>query len=114
MDSQIEFKKLKNFHRVVEDTLKRYPVTRNSDVTLTWYIVYLYYPNEAMEANGRYWTSVRVQSLVREDRVKRARAKIQNEEGKHLPSDPAVRAARKITEEAYRLYLGKNPEMRTV
>lgn len=114
MDNQTELRKLKNFHSVVEDTLKRHPVTRNSDVTLTWYIIYLYYPNEAMEANGRYWVSVRATNMVREDRVKRARAKIQNEQGKYLPDDPAVREARKITEEAYRLYLNKNPELRTV
>lgn len=106
--------KLKNFQRVVEETLAKYPKTRNSDPLLTWHIVHLYYPEFCSEHNGDHWINYQGTQAVREDHVKRVRAHIQNDLEKFLPTDPEVRKQRKISEELWRAYLGKNPEMRTV
>lgn len=104
---------MKNFKKIVEDTLDKYPKTRNSDIMLTWYIMHLYYPEECLEANGRHWISVKAMSLVREDRVKRIRALL-NSAGKYLPDDPEVLRQRQLKEQEVRKELGYNPEMRCV
>lgn len=105
--------KLKNFQKIVEETLKKYPKTRDSDTLLAWYIVHLYYPECCSEHNGDYWINYAGTEAVPEDRVKRIRAKL-NAEEKYISSDPKVRKQRKISEEIWREYLGKNPELRTV
>ncbi len=105
--------KLKNFQKIVEDTLREYPKTRDDDTFLTWHIVHLYRPECCSEHNGDYWINYKGMKLVREDHVKRIRAKL-NAEKKYISSDPKVRKQRKISEEIWREYLGKNPELRTV
>ncbi|NTU69986.1 hypothetical protein HGB13_04180 [bacterium] len=99
--------KLKNFQKIVEDTLREYPKTRDDDTFLTWHIVHLYRPECCSEHNGDYWINYKGMKLVREDHVKRIRAKIQNDDGKYLPTDPKVRKQRKISEETWRNYLAK-------
>lgn len=106
--------KLKNFEKVVENTLDKHPKTRNSDTLLAWYIVHLYYPEYCSEHNNDYWINYQGIEAVREDHVKRVRAHLQNDLKKYLPTDPKVRKQRKISEETWREYLGKNPELRTV
>lgn len=97
--------KLKNFQKVVEETLEKYRETRNDDTLLTWYIIHLYRPECCSEHNGKYWVDYQGMKLVREDQVKRIRAKL-NAEGKYLPFDPAVRRQRKISEQKWLEYLG--------
>jgi len=105
--------KLKNFKKVVEDILDKYPKTRNSDIMLTWYIMHLYYLEETLKHEGRYWISYKAMSLVREDRVKRIRALL-NSAGKYLPTDPEVLRQRQLKEQEVRKDLGYDPELRCV
>ncbi len=99
---------MKNYKKVVEETLKKYSKTRNSDTLLTWYIIHLYYPEETLEHEGKHWITYKAMTLVREDRVKRIRALL-NSAGKYLPDDPEVIRQRKLEEEKVRKDLGFNP-----
>lgn len=108
--------RLKNLHNVVEWTLSRFPETRNDDAVLTTRIWEQYCRDFVMMLpDGKFAVTLdNIKYLPREDNVKRIRAKLQNEKHLYLPTDPQVRARRQISEEDWRTYLGKNPEMRTV
>lgn len=100
---------------MVEYCLENYPETRNSDIKLTNKIWIEFYPEYVHTREGKYCVDlVDLYELPKEDRVKRWRAKYQNEKGIYLPDDPEVRRKREITEEKWRKYLGYNPEMRAV
>lgn len=108
--------RLKNLHNCVEYILKRFPESRNDDAVLTT-ILWEQYCRDVLIplATGGFAVALdNIKYLPREDNVKRIRAKLQNEKHLYLPTDPQVRARRQISEEDWRTYLGKNPEMRTV
>lgn len=79
--------------------LDKYPKTRNDDVDLTLTILWVYLPDEFTKIGEKVFVGTTALRRVREDNVKRVRAKIQNDQGKFLPTDPDVRKKRKITEE---------------
>ncbi len=107
---------LKNLKAKVEFCLSRSSKARNSDVYLTQMIIYKYMPLEVQKIRGKWWFSGRSFYMVREDNVKRIRAKFQNHptNPKYLPDDPKVRKARNINEETWRNFLGYNPELREI
>lgn len=95
---------IERIHKLTEKVLyclEKNPATRNDDALLTINIIQTYLPDEVMDREGRLFISARALLRVREDAVKRIRAKIQNEEGRFLPTSEAVRKARKISEEAW-------------
>lgn len=95
--------------------LEKYPDSRNSDVKLTNAIWVEYYSHKMFRNELNQWCVVisNLYEMPRQDDVRRLRAKIQNEEGKFLPTSPEVIKQRKINEEKYRSMLGYNPELRT-
>ena len=97
---------LKYLKNQVESVLESNDQTRNSDITLTIEIWKAYYPHKVADGtvalNDLY-------DLPREDNVKRIRAKIQNEEGRFLPTNEDIRKKRGISEEKWRKWLGYAP-----
>lgn len=91
----------KTLKAVVLHTLRNIPETRNSDTILTFHIIQKLHPLEVIYDQGKWWISVRGMNAIREDHVKRIRAKIQNEEGLYLPTTEEVRKQRKISEERW-------------
>ena len=70
--------------------MHRYPQTRNSDIELTIRLWKEYYPQRIIKNNKNDQDYVALKDLFdlpREDNIKRVRAKIQNEEGKLLPTE---------------------------
>ena len=99
----------------VRHCLEKSDKAKNSDVHLTQLIMWEYLRAECMRGeDDRMYFSSDAMYMVREDNVKRIRAKLQNEKNLYLPTSEAVRKARRINEEAWRRYLGLNPEMRTI
>jgi len=101
---------IEKIHRLTEKVrycLEKYPEARNDDAVLTLRIIEAYLPDDVrmivVQEGEKPVPFVRYRALirVREDQVKRVRAKIQNEEGRFLPTDERVRKARKISEEAW-------------
>lgn len=103
----MEIAKINLLTEKVRYCLEKYPETRNDDALLTLRIIQAYLPEDvhliAVPDSPKPVAFVRYRALmrVREDNVKRIRAKIQNEEGLFLPTDPKVREKRKINEEAW-------------
>ena len=89
----------------VIDCLTKYPHTRNCDMWLTFAIIWRYLPEEIKTIDNKTFISTDALKLIREDNVKRIRAKL-NSEGKFLPDNPLVRAQRKINEERWLKFLG--------
>lgn len=89
---------------MVERVLEDVPATRNSDITLTIEIWKRYYPDKIITGkSGRQAVLFEhLYTLPREDNVKRYRAKLQNDQLKFLPTDPAVAKQRGINEEVWR------------
>jgi len=85
---------------MVEYCLKAYPETANSDVQLTFRIIHLFYNQHIRIIDGKWWVSCEIQKIIREDHVKRIRAKF-NEEGKYLPTDPEVIKQRRLNEQVW-------------
>jgi hypothetical protein len=98
---------IKRLKREVEDILKSYPETRNSDIALTIMVWKIYYNVD----NKIYLQEL--YSLPSQDNIKRIRAKF-NEKGLYLTELPEVRRKRHQKEEEWRSILGYNPELRTV
>jgi len=108
-------KSIKELKIKVERILRDFPSARNSDVYLTQMIIYSYCHSQVKkDKHGRYWFSADSFYMVREDNVKRIRAYIQNVQGRFLPDDLKVRKQRNIDEEAWRKFLGYNPELKEV
>lgn len=107
------YDKIKQLKSKVEDVLIKYPETRNSDVILTFMIIKEYLPNEIKEIDDKFFISTFALKRVREDNVKRIRAKF-NEKGKYLATDPEVLKKRITNQEDWRKFVGANPELREV
>lgn len=88
--------------------LREFEETRNSDITLLIKVWEEFYPQRIKTGKGGergVWLRD-LYDLPREEHVRRIRAVIQNEEGKYLPTDPAVRKQRRINEDVWREWLG--------
>jgi|ETNvirnome_2_300_1030623.scaffolds.fasta_scaffold186314_1 hypothetical protein len=107
-------KSIRNLEEKVRYCLERSERARNSDVFLTQMIIWEYLRPETLKGeDGRIYFSADSGYIVREDNVKRIRARLQNEKNLYLPTEEKIRKARRINEEEWRRYLGLNPEMRT-
>ncbi len=96
--------KIKQLKDKVRKMLSLYPETRNSDITLTIRIWKEYYPNRIITRASDmkdYVALTDLFDLPREDNIKRLRAKIQNEEGKYLPTDLKIALKRGIEEDKW-------------
>lgn len=91
----------------VRHVLEKYPDTRNDDVQLTFFIIHEYMPDQMQQIDGQWWVSTEALKRIREDNVKRIRARIQNEEHEFLPTVESVRNQRKIREEEWLAYTRK-------
>ncbi len=101
----MEYAQIKNLKGQVDKTLRDYPVTRNSDITLMLFIWKLYYPQLLID-DGKSVNLKEIYRLPREDNIKRVRAKIQNEEKKYWPTDEKVAQARGINAEEWKVAMG--------
>lgn len=92
----------------IEYCLQKYQDTRNSDIKLTsaiWIEFYGQYISK--DSKGRLIVAlIDLYKIPREDNVKRIRAKIQNEEGKYLPTSEEVLKQRGLNEYKWRKELG--------
>ena len=96
--------KIKNLKNKVRKMLSLYPETRNSDITLTIRIWNEYFPKRIIlntRDNRQYVALDDLFELPREDHIKRVRAKIQNEEGKYLPTEWKVAEKRGIEQDKW-------------
>lgn len=102
---------------MVEAILRDFPKARDSDQWLTLKLWAVYYPDRMNEEKLEEGSSViprkyvfleDIMDLPREDNVKRLRAKIQNEEGKYLPTTLEVALQRRIEESVWRNYVNYN------
>ncbi len=98
----------------IENILKTYPDTRNSDITLTLYVWMFGYSHliggmwDAQEAPSYRGATVELKHLFelpREDNVKRIRAKF-NAQGLYWPTDLKIAKARGIQEDKWREFMG--------
>lgn len=95
--------------------LELYPDSRNSDVKLTNAVWVEFYHSLLFIKDGVLAVKLLdIYKLPNQDIIKRWRAKIQNEEGKFLPTDPEITKKRQRREEQIRKDLNYNPEMRKV
>lgn len=104
-------KAIKRLEEKVIFCLQKYPEARNNDTRLTLYIIHEYLPGMLVRSTTirpgdkeEWWVKTEALYIVREDNVKRVRAKIQNDRHLYLPTDPAVRKQRKINEEVWHAY----------
>lgn len=99
---------------LVRQILRENENARNNDTYLTALVIHRRMPQCYQIIDGKAWIAYEAIKIYREDHVKRVRAKIQNDEGKYLPTDPEVRKQRKISEEEWLSWtreskLGGNP-----
>lgn len=99
----------------VEYMLRNVPETRNSDITLMIAIWERYYPTKLLvgQSGAKAVLLKNLYDLPREDAIKRARAKF-NEEGKYYPTDWKVAKQRGIKEDEWREILGYPTKGETV
>lgn len=94
----------------VENCLKNYPETRNSDIKLT---ICIWYEYGNITSKFPIGSLKELQNLmlenVHQDNVKRIRAKF-NEEGKYWPTDPLVAKNRRLLEKGWKIDLGYNTQ----
>lgn len=84
----------------VEHCLKYFPETANSDPQLTFRIIHEFHNSHIKLIDGKWWTSCEIQKDIREDHIKRIRAKF-NEQGMYLPTDEKVIKQRKLNEQVW-------------
>ena len=85
----------------VEDILERKEQARNSDKYLIWYYWKYEEQIDSLDNFGEFKEGTSSRSIIR------ARAEIQNDEGKYLPTDPEVIRKRRIKENRIREYYSK-------
>jgi hypothetical protein len=94
--------KKETLQSIVRETLEKYPVTRDSDITLTQHIWLTHFSGNIKVIDGTPYVALKnLHNIAREDNIKRIRARIQNEEHLFLPTDPKVRERRHIAEEEW-------------
>lgn len=96
---------LKNMKEKVEYCLREYEETRENDAQLTLSIIKTFLPGEVKFIDGTYFFSMDSLKAVREDHVKRVRAKF-NQDGFYLATNPEVikkrEKARRVWEDVMR------------
>jgi hypothetical protein len=93
--------KLKQLQNQIRETLKKYPHTRNSDITLTIQVWQDFY------SVGNVIKVEELYDLPREDTIKRIRAKFcEDLQPWAYPTDETVARQRQINEEEWRIALG--------
>jgi len=112
---QLEIKRLR---QAIESILENYPKARDSDQWLTIKIWAVFFPDRIHEERLNEGTDLEItkkfvylediMALPREDNIKRLRAKIQNEEGKWLPTTWEIAKKRQIEESVWRNYINYN------
>ncbi len=102
---------LKTLKAQVEQILKTYPDTRDSDITLMIHIWKQYYGSRLVKFQGQtvFVALDNLYDLPREDNIKRIRAKFQNELGLYLPTKLEVALRRGIEEAKWREFMGYAP-----
>ncbi len=102
--------------RQVEQMLKEFKDTRNSDAYLTVKIWKTYYSEEMKDydLNNPYDLFSFLKEVPSQENIKRWRAKFQNDRKLYLPTSRTVAIQRKWREEEWRSLMGYNPEMRTL
>ena len=86
----------------VEEILRIYPATRNSDVKLMLNLWLKYYPAAMLKIGDERVVKLKdLYELPREDNIKRIRAKF-NEQGLYMPTNPEVIRQRKQKEVQWR------------
>lgn len=89
--------------------LQRFPNTRDSDVDLTIMVWITFWGQYIKLVSGIHSVALEdLHRIPREDHIKRLRAKIQNEEGRYMPTRWEVAKARHIEENKWREALGYN------
>ncbi len=90
----------------VEEILRDFPKSRDSDINLLLLIWTQYYSHKIKNIDGRYYVALKdLHDLPREDHVKRYRAKF-NELGLYLSKDPGIIKKRKQQEKQWLNNLG--------
>lgn len=84
----------------LEYCLKNFPETANSDVQLTLRIIHQFHNSHIKQFENKWWTTTEIQKEIREDHVKRLRAKF-NERGMYLPTDEKVLKQRKLLQKIW-------------
>ncbi len=101
-------KEIRQTQSIVEDVLRDEPATRNSDKLLTFRVM-----QKVLHQAGSNLLRMDISDLGKIpafETVKRIRAKIQNDEGRYLPTDEAARKRRRIKEDIFRRYaVGATP-----
>ena len=99
---------LKHYRQKVETILKDHESARNNDGSLYAYFIIKYCPQLVQHIHEGFKESIPViplknfKHLPPMENIRRSRQIIQNDNNLYLPSDPAVRKARKIKEENWR------------
>lgn len=94
----------------IRHILARYEETRNDDVRLQVQLIDTFgSPADILWRPDFKDSMIRISALrtFREDHVKRVRAKIQNDDGDFLPTDPDIRKKRQISEDEWSEYTRK-------
>lgn len=94
--------------KMVEYCLNNFPETRDSDIELTIRIWNEFFPSRIIVGQSGA-QAIRLKDLFdlpREDHVKRIRAKIQNEEGRFLPTTLKIAMQRGIEEVKWKEFMG--------
>lgn len=104
----MEYREIKTLKKQVEHCLRQYPLTRNSDITLTIQLWRVFYPHKIKMSmsRGEAVALSDLYHLPRESNVKRARAYIQNERKMYLPTELKVALKRGILEDEWRVATG--------
>lgn len=97
-----------NLSRMVEETLRDYPKTRDDDILLTqaiWWRYYRHLLEERKDGDSiEYLVNVKyIKELPREDHIKRYRARFQNENRIYLPTNKEVAKQRRWSENQWTL-----------
>ena len=95
---------LKTYKQKVARLLAKWERARNDDGVLYAHYINTYHPSYVhRDAEDKPYVRLEdLKNLASPDTINRCRQIIQNVDGLYLPTDPAVRKARKIKEENYR------------
>ncbi len=114
----MQISELKTLQDKIEYLLEDDENTRNSDIYLYKEFIKLFYPNSLVRIEDDYLIPFyELSQIPSYNTIVRIRQKFQSAKGKkpqYLPTYEEVRIKRQINEEVWRLYLGYDPEMRTL
>lgn len=102
----MKYRAIKNFKKEVENVLRDYPETRNSDIALMVILWKKIYPHKiVLSKNMNLCVELyNLEELPRESEIGRIRRKIQ--EKMYLPTDEKVARARRMNMDEWRVAMG--------